>query len=112
MPWSTLGERTKQYLGLNRPSPFDPPPQPSKTFWFVVTEIVLLSIGAELAAAGQAAIATPILTVSIVAIGQNVYRHWNPAGPVDRRGWYLDPSGGNQWRWWDGSGWSDRPPGT
>lgn len=27
------------------------------------------------------------------------------------RGWYVDPTGVEEWRWWDGSQWTDRVPG-
>lgn len=29
------------------------------------------------------------------------------SGPLTRPGWYPNPSGGSQWRWWDGYQWTE-----
>lgn len=71
---------------------------PSLIYWF--------SIRKKLVAVEQAAAAGQF------GPGQMTYAGWAPVPPnpypgMVPPGWHPDPSGQQQWRWWDGTRWTD-----
>lgn len=71
---------------------------PSLIYWF--------SIRKKLVAVEQAAAAGQF------GPGQMTYAGWAPVPPnpypgMVPPGWHPDPSGQQQWRWWDGTQWTD-----
>jgi hypothetical protein len=107
---STLASRTKQYLGLGRPSPTDPAPTRPSTIRLLVVNGVCLGIGVLLTAFGWVQLGGWSFVAMVTNVAQILYHHWRPTQPRDRRGWCLDPNGSGNWLWWDGSGWAERPP--
>lgn len=71
---------------------------PSLIYWF--------SVRKKLVAVEQAAAAGQF------GPGQMTYAGWAPVPPnpypgMVPPGWHPDPSGQQQWRWWDGTRWTD-----
>jgi Protein of unknown function (DUF2510) len=71
---------------------------PSLIYWFSIRK--KLVVVEQAAAAGQ------------FGPGQMTYAGWAPVPPnpypgTVPPGWHPDPSGQHQWRWWDGTRWTD-----
>jgi hypothetical protein len=109
MAVSALVRRTKQYFGFG-PLPTDPPPHAPSTARLILGFSTFLGCGVVFAILGNRTVASTLIGVSLIlAVCEICHRRFPP--PVDRAGWYRDPSGGGRWLWWDGSEWRDRPAG-
>lgn len=100
-----FSERTKTYLEFS-PSASYRPRKPTLSRLVLVLLFVII-VGLGLRALGVPGALFLTWSLSLVAVVTAVYRRWRPLPAEDPRGWYLDSTG--EWRWWDGSAWTDGP---
>jgi hypothetical protein len=103
----SLTQRTKIYFGFQSASPRLKPSVPRLILSFLVVVVVVVG----LLASGYPNAIFIIVLGALLAIGSAISRRWRPRSSpaVDPQGWRMDHSG--NWRWWDGSAWTDSPPG-
>jgi hypothetical protein len=77
----------------------------------IVNLLVLAAVGVGLVMLGVRDVGFIWVSGAVVGTGAAVYRRSRPEPPGKRQGsgWRMDPGG--DYRWWDGSKWTESPPG-
>ena len=89
-------------------------PRTRKPSWIrvVIDFLVLVGIcvGLVLLGVPYAGFIIVVIAVGLVlAFGRAVSLAKRPKPPEEPQGWRMDSEG--DWRWWDGSAWTEAPPG-
>jgi hypothetical protein len=102
-----LTQRKKSYFEFQS----DSPPRKPSVIRLVVSSLVVIVVVVSMLASGYPNAAFVILSGAVLGTATAVHRRWPPrASPVvDPQGWRMDHNG--NWRWWNGSAWTDSPPG-
>jgi|SRR5271166_3412354 len=88
-------------------------PRTWKPSWvrLVVSFLIVVGVCVALVALGNPNAAFIIGVAAVLGTGAAIDRRLRPWPPGKRQGpgWRMDPSG--DYRWWDGSKWTESPPG-
>jgi hypothetical protein len=102
----TLAQRTKAYFGESLGGP------PRKSSWtrVAVSFLIVVGVCVGLVVLGVPNAAFIIVIGAVLGTGTAVHRRLRrPEPPAEAQGWRMDHDG--EWRWWDGSAWTESPPG-